>query len=127
MIFFFHKSKKGGVQMIDRIEAKRVLSVLALAAFFLGGLSLIAAEKVLAGQPKATLQLQGALQPSAIINVNKASAEELIKVRGIGPIMAKRIIEHRDKNGAFKCIDDLTQVQGIGANKLQRFKDQVTV
>ena len=62
-----------------------------------------------------------------VVNVNKATTEELVKVRGIGPVMAKRIIEYRDKNGMFKSIDDLTLVQGIGGNKLQRIKDQVTV
>jgi comEA protein len=113
--------------MMYRAEVKRALGVLAIAAFFFGGLSMIAAEKVLAGQPKATLQLQSQPQPAVMVNVNKATAEELVKVRGIGPVMAKRIIEHRDKNGMFKSIDDLTQVQGIGGNKLQRFKDQVTV
>ena len=62
-----------------------------------------------------------------MVNVNKTTIEELIKVRGIGPVMDKRIVDYRDKKGAFKSIDDLTQVQGIGSNKLQRFKDQVTV
>lgn len=113
--------------MMYRTEVKRVLGVLAIAAFFFGGLSMIAVEKVLAAQPKATLQLQGQTQPAVMVNVNKATAEELIKVRGIGPVMAKRIIEYRDKNGAFKAIDDLTQVQGIGGDKLQRIKDQVMV
>jgi comEA protein len=113
--------------MMFRIEVKRALGVLAIATFFFGGLSMIAAEKVLAAKPKATLNLQGQDQPPVMVNVNKATLEELIKVRGIGPVMAKRIIEHRDKNGAFKAIDDLTQVQGIGGNKLQRIKDQVTV
>jgi comEA protein len=108
-------------------EVKRALAVFVMATFFFGSFSMIAAGKVLAGQPKATLQLQGQVQPAVVVNVNKATLEELIKVRGIGPVMAKRIIEHRDKNGAFKSIDDLTQVQGIGSNKLQRFKDQVTV
>ena len=86
-----------------------------------------AAEKVLAGQPKVTLQLQDSAQPTVMVNVNKATVDELVKVRGIGPVMAKRIIEHRDKNGAFKSIEDLTKVQGIGGNKLQRIKDQVMV
>jgi comEA protein len=113
--------------MMYRAEVKHALGVLAIATFFFGGLSMIAAEKVLAGQPKATLQLQGQPQPAAVVNVNKATVEELIKVRGIGPVIAKRIIEHRDKNGMFKSIDDLTQVHGLNGNKLQRIKDQVTV
>ena len=106
-------------------EVKRTLGVLILAAFFFGGLSMITAEKALAAQPKATLQLQG--QPPVVVNVNKATLEELVKVRGIGPVMAKRIIEHRDKNGAFKSIDDLAQIHGMGGNKLQRIKDQITI
>ena len=106
---------------------KQVLGVLVLAAFFFGGLSMIAAEKVLAAQPKATLQLQGQAQPPMVVNVNKATLDELVKVRGIGPVMAQRIIDHRDKNGMFKSIDDLAQVRGIGGNKLQKIKDQVTV
>ena len=113
--------------MTYKVEMKQVLGVLLVTAFVFGGLSFIAPDKVLAGQPKATLQLQGQGQPAVMVNVNKATAEELIKVRGIGPVMAKRIIEHRDKNGAFKSIDDLTQVQGMGGNKLLRIKDQVTV
>ena len=113
--------------MLYRIKVKQVLGVLALATFFFGGLSIIAAEKVLAANPKAVLQLQGQDQSAVMANINKATTEELIKVRGIGPVMAKRIIEYRDKNGAFKSIDDLTHVQGISGNKLQKFKDQVTV
>ena len=113
--------------MMYPTEVKRALAVVVIATFFFGGLSMIAAEKVLAGQPKATLRLQGQAQPAVMVNVNKATVEELIKVRGIGPVMAKRIIEHRDKNGTFKSIDDLAKVQGIGGNKLQRIKDQITV
>ncbi len=108
-------------------SVKQVLGALVLAAFFFGGLSTIVVGKVLGAQPKATLQLQGQAQSPVMVNVNKATAEELIKVRGIGPVMAKRIIEYRDKNGAFKAIEDLAQVQGIGGNKLQRIKDQVMV
>ena len=113
--------------MVYRAEVKRVLGVLVVATFFLGGLSTIAVGTVLAAQPKATLQLQGQVEPAVMVNVNKATIEELVKVRGIGPVMAKRIVEHRDKNGQFKSIEDLAQVQGIGGNKLQRIKDQVTV
>ncbi|MFA5159176.1 MAG: helix-hairpin-helix domain-containing protein [Candidatus Omnitrophota bacterium] len=113
--------------MIYGAEVKRALGVVAIATFFFGGLSMIAAEKVLAAKPKAILNLQGQDQPTVMVNVNKATLEELIKVRGIGPVTAKRIIEYRDKNGAFKVVDDLTRVQGISDDKLKHIKDQVTV
>jgi comEA protein len=113
--------------MMYGTKVKQALGVLAIAAFFFGCLSMIAVEKARAAQPKATLQLQGQNQSPAVVNVNKATLEELVKVRGIGPVMAKRIIEHRDKNGAFKSIDDLAQIHGMGGNKLQRIKDQITI
>ena len=113
--------------MLHKAEVKRMLGVLVITVFFFGGLSMIAPDRVLAAQPKAVLNLQGQDQPVSLVNVNKANTEDLIKIRGIGPVMAKRIIEYRDKNGAFKSVDDLTQVQGIGGNKLQKIKDQVTV
>jgi len=59
--------------MLCRAEVKRALGVMAIATFFFRGLSMIAAEKVLAGQPKATLQLQGQTQPAVMVNVNKAT------------------------------------------------------
>ena len=48
------------------------------------------------------------------INVNTADAEWLQHLPGIGPVMAKRIIAHREKNGYFTSIDDLQEVRGIG-------------
>ena len=75
---------------------------------------MIAAEKVLATQSKATLHLRGQDKTPVAVNVNNVTTEELIKVRGIGPVMAKRIIESRDKNGMFKSIDAQAQVHEIG-------------
>ncbi len=110
--------------MFQSKAVKTTFGVAVLAVFLFGGLSIGFPVKVFA-QPKADSSLQSPLiQP---VNVNKATAEELVAVRGIGPVMAQRILEYRDKNGAFKSIDDLAQVRGMGGSKLQRIKDQVTV
>lgn len=61
------------------------------------------------------------------VNVNKADAKELETVRGIGPMLAERIIQFRQANGPFKGIDDLVQVQGIGQAKLEKIKSQLTL
>ena len=63
----------------------------------------------------------------AKVNVNQASAEQLMTIRGIGPVMAKRIIDFRDKNGPFKKVEDLLAVQGIGEKNLERFKAQIVL
>jgi len=49
------------------------------------------------------------------VNVNTASAEELSEALiGVGPSKAAAIVEYRDKNGAFKHVDELVNVKGIG-------------
>ncbi len=55
---------------------------------------------------------------AAAIDVNVATAEQLQEVKGIGPKMAKLIIEERDRGGKFASIDDLSdRVRGIGPKK----------
>jgi competence protein ComEA len=61
------------------------------------------------------------------VNLNTASAVELATIKGIGPSKAQAIIEHREKNGAFKSVDDLKQVRGIGDKMLEQLRTQVTV
>jgi len=64
---------------------------------------------------------------AALVNVNAASAEELTTLPGIGPSYAKRIIDYREKNGPFKRVEDLLNVQGIGEKTLEKIRDRVTV
>ena len=64
---------------------------------------------------------------SGILNINRATAKELDKLPGIGPVIAGRIIEFRKVNGAFSSIDDLRKVQGIGASTLEKFKSKIRV
>lgn len=61
------------------------------------------------------------------INLNRASAEELQKLPGVGPVLAARIVAFREEHGPFRSVDDLTLVSGIGPKTLDGFRDQVTV
>jgi len=47
------------------------------------------------------------------IDINRASAEELDTINGIGPANARRIIEHREKGNRFTCLEDLMDVPGL--------------
>jgi competence protein ComEA len=79
----------------------------------LGALALCAAQPVLA--------------ESGPVNINTATAAELAALKGIGPAKAQAIIDHRDKNGQFKSVDDLKLVRGVGDKMLEQLRPQVTV
>lgn len=68
-----------------------------------------------------------ALATDAPVNINTASAAELATISGIGPSKAEAIVEHREKNGQFKTVDDLKLVRGIGDKMLEQLRPQVTV
>jgi competence protein ComEA len=65
--------------------------------------------------------------PSAPINLNSATAEQLDTLDGVGPATAQKILEYRTQHGGFASVDDLAQVAGIGPKKLEALKTQVTV
>ena len=60
------------------------------------------------------------------ININKATVEELVQIKGIGQKYAERIISFRDKNGPFNKIEDIMNVKGIGPKKFELIKDLIT-
>ncbi len=59
------------------------------------------------------------------IPINQASAEELEKLDGIGPILAKRIISYRQSHGGFASLSELKNVPGIGAKKFSSLKGEI--
>jgi competence protein ComEA len=64
---------------------------------------------------------------SARVNINTASMSDLDTLSGVGPSIAKAIIDYRTKNGPFGSIEDLLNVRGIGPSKLDAMREQVTV
>jgi comEA protein len=61
------------------------------------------------------------------VNINVANEEELIKLPGIGPELAERILEYRNKNGGFFAIEDLSNVKGIGTKKIKKIRPFVVL
>jgi comEA protein len=76
--------------------------------------------------PGAGTAVQGG-SGSAAININTAGVDELDKLPGVGPSLAKRIVEYREKNGGFSSVEELDSVTGIGPSKLESLKDLVTI
>ncbi|GAA2528725.1 hypothetical protein GCM10010201_29770 [Pilimelia columellifera subsp. columellifera] len=61
------------------------------------------------------------------VNLNSATAAQLEALPGVGPVLAQRIVEHRQRHGAFRSVADLRRVDGIGATRFERLKALVTV
>jgi competence protein ComEA len=81
-------------------------------------LSLICASAVLGGKKKPPLKP---------ININTATSEELQQVPGIGPATAQKILQMRKSYGAFKSVDDLLAIRGLGQKRLEKMRKYLTV
>ena len=62
-------------------------------------------------------------QEAEKININTATAEEIAKLKGIGPKYAERIIQYREENGPFQTPEDLIKVKGLGPKVVEKNKD----
>jgi competence ComEA-like helix-hairpin-helix protein len=65
--------------------------------------------------------------PAKPVNLNTASATELQTVPGIGPATAEKIVQMRKSYGAFKSVDDLLAIRGIGPKRLDKMRKHLTV
>lgn len=64
---------------------------------------------------------------SGAIDINRASADELQSLPGIGPKLAQSVVDYRRANGPFKSTEDLRNIRGIGAKRFEAVKDLITV
>jgi competence ComEA-like helix-hairpin-helix protein len=61
------------------------------------------------------------------IDINAANWIEISQLKGIGPVLAKRIVESRDADGPFLSVEDVQRVRGIGPKKLEANRDWIRV
>lgn len=61
------------------------------------------------------------------ININTASLAELDTLPGIGPVLAQRIVDHREQHGKFQEVSDLLNVSGIGDQRLADIEPHITL
>jgi competence protein ComEA len=103
--------------MIQRIYGLVLVLALLCAAAPLGAIEQASSKK------GATT----AITAEAPLNINTATAADLERLPGIGPATAQRVIEFREKNGAFKKVEDLMHVRGIGEKTFLTLKPLIIV
>lgn len=62
-----------------------------------------------------------------MVNINTADVDGLTKLKGIGPAMARRIVEYREENGPFQSPEELQRVKGIGRVKFAKLQEQIAL
>lgn len=97
------------------------VSMLVLTAFALVGAAAVAAQT---GSPRPEAA-NG--KPAVIVNLNTATAADLERLPGIGAKTAQRILDYRQKNGPFKKVEELMNIQGIGEKGFLKLRPQLSV
>lgn len=125
VIYIKGEVKNPGLYLIDK--DKRINDAICLA----GGLTENASLKDINLAAKITDGMM-LIIPSEIveefqkkISINTATIEQLQKLPRIGPAIAERIIEYREKNGNFKNIEEIMNVKGISAAIYEQIKDDI--
>lgn len=75
--------------------------------------------------PRATDQLH--INSEGKLNINTATAEELMLLNGIGEVLAQRIVEYREAHGPYKELSELLNIEGIGTAKLENIIKQIYI
>jgi competence protein ComEA len=61
--------------------------------------------------------------PQGPVHLNTATLEQLDALPGVGPVTAQKILDYREKHGAFSSLDDLDAIPGIGPARLEQLRE----
>lgn len=87
------------------------------------GIALAVTALMLSGPALAA----GKAAPAGKVNLNTATVEQLESLPGVGAKLAARIVEHRQKAGAFRSTQELLNVRGIGEKNFTKIESMLTV
>lgn len=106
------------------VTAKAQLEAVNLAAPIADGEQIVVPGRGAAGASAAIPPAAGSA-PSAPLDLNTATAEQLDSLPGIGPVTAQKILAYRQEHGAFHAVAELEGVPGIGPGRLAQLKGLV--
>ncbi len=121
--------------MREKVKAaKTEIFLMALTAIFLCSLTVLALRDRRATQAQdlvveteVEVPQEEVLPDLTPLDLNTATAEELDTLPGIGPELARRILEYREEHGPFTSVEELLNVSGIGEAKLADLEGRVQV
>ena len=91
--------------------------------FVATGLALAMAALLVSG----TAMAAGKPAPTAKVNLNTASIEQLTTLPGVGPKLAARIVEYRQKSGTFRSTQEIMNVKGVGEKNFAKIEAWLSV
>ena len=108
---------------------KMVFCVVILSIFGSSGIALAKTNKVTSSRPLIKSSVTVSKSKATSVNINKADFASLQKIKGMGKIKAKAIVDYRAKNGQFKSVNDLLKVKCRGINEkwLNKISNFLTV
>ena len=123
-----------GISRYEKIALLATAVFLAVCLFLMSGLNGGEGGYTLSSVPEEEFSLPAeedgypdSLLPGEKININTAPAVELQRLPGIGEKRAQDIVSHREEQGAFTSIEELTKIPGIGEGILAGIRDYITI
>ena len=77
------------------------------------------------GWPAQVAPTPGGGATSGPVHLNSATLDQLDALPGVGPVTAQKILDYRQKHGAFGSVDELDAISGIGPARLETLRDLV--
>jgi competence protein ComEA len=106
---------------------KADLSLVNLAALVSDGEQVVVPRRgaVVAGAGASGAGAGASGVPTGPVHLNSATIEQLDALPGVGPVTAQKIVDYRQKHGAFSSVDELDAISGIGPARLEQLRDLV--
>ena len=100
------------------------LSLVNLAAPLADGIQVVVPARASAAAGAGRSQGTGAgSAPAGPVHLNTATMEQLDALPGVGPVTAQKILDYRQKHGAFTSLEELDAIPGIGAARIEQLRD----
>jgi len=99
---------------------KADLTLINLAAPLADGTQVVVPVKMPAG---ASASSGSATAPAGPVHLNVATLEQLDSLPGVGPVTAQKILDYRQKHGAFSSLEELDAIPGIGSARIEQLRD----